>query len=61
VIGVGYVWAKVAAGGILVRGYGWLGESAKTLWDEGPMTPEEQNLRFAFVDEPRSEAKDDSY
>lgn len=58
---VGYhLWAK-AVQGSLVRGYGWLGESGTTFWDEGPMTPEERRLGFAFLDERSPEAEDDSY
>jgi hypothetical protein len=55
-----HVWAKAVAGS-LIRGYGYVGESGKTFWDEGPMTPEEQKLGFAFFDERRPEAEEDSY
>lgn len=58
---VGYhVWAKAVAG-TLIRGYGYLGESGQTLWDEGALTPEEVELEFAFFDERCYEAGDDSY
>ena len=55
-----HVWAKAVAGS-LIRGYGYLGESGHTFWDEGPMTPEEKELGFAFFDERCPEAEDDSY
>jgi hypothetical protein len=55
-----HVWAKAVAGS-LVRGYGWVGESGRTFWDEGPTTAEEQKLGFAFFDERCPEAKDDCY
>jgi len=55
-----HVWAKAVAGS-LIRGYGWVGESGRTFWDEGPMTPEEQELGFAFFDERSPESEDDSY
>ena len=55
-----HLWAK-AVGGSLVRGYAYLGESGKTLWDEGPMTPEERALGFAFFDERSPEAESESY
>ena len=58
---VGYnVWAK-AVSGQLIRGFGYLGESGETFWDEGEMTPEEHNLGFRFFDERLPEAEDDSY
>ncbi|MFL5241972.1 MAG: hypothetical protein ACJ8FY_07675 [Gemmataceae bacterium] len=40
-----HIWAR-ARKGRLVRGYGWLGEKATTLWDEGPPTKEERALGF---------------
>jgi hypothetical protein len=55
-----HLWAKAAAGS-LIRGYGYLGESGETFWDEGPMTPEERKLGFAFFDERSPEAEDDAY
>jgi hypothetical protein len=58
---VGYhIWAKAVAGS-LIRGYGYSGESMVTFWDEGPMTPEERELGFAFFDERSLESKNDSY
>jgi hypothetical protein len=58
---VGYhVWAK-AVEGSLIRGYGYIGESGETFWDEGPMTTEERELGFAFFDERSPEAQDQSY
>jgi hypothetical protein len=41
-----HVWAKAVAGS-LVRGFGYVGESGVTFWNEGPMTPEEEQLGFA--------------
>ncbi|MBS0206472.1 MAG: hypothetical protein JSS49_26590 [Planctomycetes bacterium] len=55
-----HVWAK-AVSGSLVRAYGYVGESGETFWDEGPMTPEEHKLGFAFFDERSPDAEDDSY
>jgi hypothetical protein len=40
-----HVWARGQLGR-LVRGYGWLGEQALTLWDEGMPTKEELELGF---------------
>jgi hypothetical protein len=40
-----HVWAR-GQRGHLVRGYGWLGEQALTLWDEGTPTKEELELGF---------------
>lgn len=58
---VGYqVWAK-AVGGSLVRGYGFVGESGRTFWDEGEMTPEELELGFAFFDNRCADAEYDFY
>lgn len=54
------VWAKAVAG-ILVRGYGYVGESGETFWDEGVMTPEEHQLGFRFFDERSAEATNDAY
>jgi hypothetical protein len=45
-----HIWAKAVAGA-LVRGYGWIGESGRTFWDEGPLTPEEQELGLTFANE----------
>jgi hypothetical protein len=55
-----HVWAK-AVGGSLVRGYGFVGASGRTFWDEGEMTPEELELGFAFFDSRSAEAENDSY
>lgn len=55
-----HVWAKAVAGS-LIRGYGYIGESGETFWDEGPMTLEERDLGFAFFDERSLESRDDSY
>jgi hypothetical protein len=40
-----HVWAR-ARNGLLVRGYGWLGQKGLTLWDEGGQTTEERDLGF---------------
>jgi hypothetical protein len=42
-----HLWAR-ARQGRLVRGYGWLGQRALTLWDEGAQTKQERALRFDF-------------
>ena len=55
-----HVWAK-AVGGSLVRGYGYIGESGRTFWDEGEVTHEELELGFAFFDNRSAEAENDSY
>lgn len=40
-----HVWAKYA-GGKLVRGYGWIGESGEVYINKGELTPEEISLGF---------------
>lgn len=55
-----HLWAK-AVKGSLIRAYGYVGESGETFWDEGEMTPEEQQLGFAFFDPKSPEAEDDDY
>lgn len=55
-----HLWAK-ATSGTLIRGYGYVGESGTTFWDDGALTPEEQKLGFAFFDERCSDAEHDSY
>jgi hypothetical protein len=45
-----HLWAK-ADGETLIRGYGYVGDSGETIWDEGPQTPEEVGLGFSFFDE----------
>jgi hypothetical protein len=42
-----HVWARARAGR-LVRGFAWLGESKRIIWDEGGPTPEERELGFQF-------------
>jgi hypothetical protein len=42
-----HIWAR-ARRGRLVRGYGWLGQRALTLWDEGALTEQERELEFQF-------------
>ena len=54
------MWAKAVAGS-LIRGYGYVGESGETFWDEGALTPEEVELGFAFFDERCPDAQTDSY
>lgn len=44
-------WAR-AQNGKLLRGYGWLGERSRVLWNEGPETAEERTLRFRFTADP---------
>jgi hypothetical protein len=44
-----HVWAR-GRQGRLVRGYGWLGEKALTLWDEGGLTKEERFLGLSFFE-----------
>jgi hypothetical protein len=46
-----HLWAR-ARKGKLVRGYGWLGQKALTLWNEGAPTPDERDLGFRFHDRP---------
>ena len=55
-----HVWAK-AENGTLIRAYGYVGESGRTFWDEGPLTVEEEGLGFRFFDERCPEAQNDSY
>lgn len=55
-----HVWA-MAARGEFVRGFGYLGESGATFWNEGSQTPEEEELGFAFFDERSPEVKDEGY
>ncbi len=55
-----HVYAK-AIGGRLVRGYGYIGESCKTLWSIGDLTKEDLNLGLIFTDERCPEAKEDSF
>ncbi|QDU78144.1 hypothetical protein Pan97_52260 [Bremerella volcania] len=55
-----HVWAK-AVQGKLIRGYGYLGESGETLWNAGDLTPEEQSLGIAFVDERSLKDEEESY
>jgi hypothetical protein len=42
----GHIWAKSVRGS-LVRGYGYIGESGITFWDEGEITGEERAVREA--------------
>src|ERR1051326_7612147 len=42
-----HAWAR-ARRGRLVRGYGWLGQSNLTLWDQGTQTEAERELGFDF-------------
>ncbi|MCI0705759.1 MAG: hypothetical protein L0241_32260 [Planctomycetia bacterium] len=44
-----HVWAR-AKKGKLLRGYGWLGEPRRILWNEGPQTKDERNLGIRFTD-----------
>lgn len=46
-----HVWAQ-ARRGRLVRGYGWLGEFQRALWDDGPRTKEEHDLGLPSTDGP---------
>jgi len=47
-----HVWAR-ARKGVLVRGYGWLGARAVTLWDEGAPTKEECEIGYPFLNGPQ--------
>jgi hypothetical protein len=51
-----HVWAR-ARKGQLVRGCGWLGEKAVTLWNEGGQTREERALEFPVFEERSSESE----
>ena len=42
-----HLWARARAGH-LTRGFGWLGETKRVIWDEGHFTPEERELGFQF-------------
>ena len=44
-----HVWAR-GKKGVLVRGFGWLGQSSTTLWNEGAITREERTLGYQFSD-----------
>ena len=55
-----HVWGR-AVQGRLVRGYGWIGERGKTLWDEGDQTPEERGLGFRFFGERSPDAAKEGY
>jgi hypothetical protein len=44
-----HIWAR-GRRGRLMRGYGWLGQRALTLWNEGAPTEEEEDLGFQFSD-----------
>jgi hypothetical protein len=44
-------WVR-AQNGHLMRGYGWLGQRSRVLWNEGPETAQERTLRFRFTAEP---------
>ena len=41
-------WAR-AESGRLLRGYGWLGQRSRMLWNEGTETEQERALRFRFT------------
>jgi hypothetical protein len=41
------IWAR-GRRGRLVRGYGWLGQRALALWDQGALTAQERKLGFHF-------------
>lgn len=49
-----HIWAR-ARKGRLIRGHGWLGQKALTLWDEGSPTDEEQELVGSDEDTESSE------
>lgn len=53
-------WARARPTG-LERAYAYVGESGEKTADEGPQTPEERALGFAFFDPGSDEAQDDSY
>jgi hypothetical protein len=55
-----HVWAR-AIGGAVIRAYGYVGESGKTLWDEGKQSEEEARLGFRFFDERLADAKNPEY
>jgi hypothetical protein len=55
-----HVWGRVLQGN-LIRGYAFVGERGQTLWDEGEMTKEEQELRFKFFDERSAQAQTEQY
>jgi len=55
-----HLWAR-ARQGLLVRGYGWLGEKRLTLWDEGRLTKEERDLGFRFSARPTDAARTGLY
>ncbi len=55
-----HVWAR-ALQGRLVRAYAYSGESGTTLWNVGPLSPEEIALGFKFFDETSPEASSDGY
>ena len=54
-----HVWARAQKGRCL-RGYGWLGQQNRVLWDEGTQTKEERRLGLRRLDSSTAPAKDAS-